>query len=114
MELFITLAFDIEILWRMLAHLPDWRTFFNNSRNLLDLFLVIVTTIIQIPAVSNSSVYRWLTIFQLFRFYRVILAVPRMRPLLVRAEYAFPLSCHLKLIVRVVLASSIWEHVRSR
>jgi voltage-dependent calcium channel len=82
-ELAITTLFDIEIIIRILAELPDWRGFFAHGNNWLDLILAIGSTIIQIPAIHQSEVYPWLTIFQLARFYRVILEVPRMRPLLV-------------------------------
>jgi hypothetical protein len=82
-ELAITLLFDVEIVVRILAELPDWRNFFNHGNNQLDLILAIGSTIIQIPSIHSSSVYPWLTIFQLTRFYRVIMEVPRMRPLLV-------------------------------
>jgi hypothetical protein len=84
-ELAITTLFDIEIIIRVLAELPDWRNFFIHGNNWLDLILAIGSTIIQIPAIHQSNVYPWLTIFQLARFYRVILEVPRMRPLLVRS-----------------------------
>lgn len=79
------MAFDFEIIWRIWGYLPDWRAFGDSGSNGLDLLLAVITTIIQIPAIRDSSVYKWLTIFQLVRFYRVILAVPTMRPLLVRA-----------------------------
>lgn len=82
-ELVLTIAFDVEIVIRILADLPDWRSFFLRGQNLLDLILAIGSTIIQIPAIHNSDVYPWLTIFQLVRFYRVILEIPRMKPLLV-------------------------------
>ncbi|KAH0580401.1 hypothetical protein H2248_001903 [Termitomyces sp. 'cryptogamus'] len=81
-ELGITIAFDVEIVIRVLATLPDWRSFFSHGNNWLDLILAIGTSIIQIPVIHNSSVYPWFTIFQLMRFYRVILVVPRMKPLL--------------------------------
>ncbi|KAF9650402.1 hypothetical protein BDM02DRAFT_3185438 [Thelephora ganbajun] len=81
-ELAITIAFDIEIIIRSATYLPDWRDFFRKGRNWLDLILAIGSTVIQIPPVRSSSVYPWLTIFQLLRFYRVILEVPRMKPLL--------------------------------
>ncbi|CAK5278246.1 unnamed protein product [Mycena citricolor] len=104
-EQIITLAFDIEIILRLLAALPDWRSFFglglqNKSKkasatdrerdngapgpgqNWLDLCLAIANSVIQIPVIRQSSVYPWFTIFQLMRFYRVILVVPRMKPLL--------------------------------
>ncbi|KAJ7243891.1 Ion transport protein-domain-containing protein [Mycena haematopus] len=99
-ELAITIAFDVEIVLRILAALPDWRAFFGfgtsgNSattpkksggpgpgQNWLDTALAISCSVIQIPAIQRSSVYPWFTIFQLIRFYRVILVVPRMKPLL--------------------------------
>ena len=82
-ELGITLAFDIEIVLRVWASLPEWRGFFEHGNNWIDGVLAIGCTIIQIPLIINSTVYPWFTIFQLARFYRVILVVPRMKPLLV-------------------------------
>jgi hypothetical protein len=81
-ELVITIAFDVEIAIRLVAHLPDWRGFFVQGTNYLDLILAIGSTIIQFPVVHRSPAYPWLTVFQLARFYRVILEIPRMRPLL--------------------------------
>jgi hypothetical protein len=40
------------------------------------------STIVQIPVVNNSQAYPWLTIFELARFYRVILEMSHMKPLL--------------------------------
>lgn len=88
-ELALTALFDIDIVWRFLAYLPQWRTFFDHGNNWLDLLLAVGSTVIQIPAIRDSSIYPWLTIFQLARFYRVILEVPRMRPLLV-CVYVYP------------------------
>ncbi|KAK7047557.1 calcium channel protein [Paramarasmius palmivorus] len=81
-ELVITLLFDLEIAWRIVASLPDWRGFFRHGHNILDLVLAIGSSVIQLPWVKNSMVYPWFTIFQLARFYRVILVVPRMKPLM--------------------------------
>ncbi|KAI9570096.1 Ion transport protein-domain-containing protein [Boletus coccyginus] len=81
-ERIITFAFDIEIVARIAVELPAWRTFFQHGNNWLDLIIAIGSSVIQIPAIHNSGVYRWLTIFQLARFYRVILVVPRMKPLM--------------------------------
>lgn len=89
LELAFTLAFDLEIIIRFLAYLPDWRSFFYRKRNCFDLFLAIACSIIQIPAISNSTIYPWLTVFQLIRWYRVILAFPRMKPLLVTVFGSF-------------------------
>lgn len=81
-ELYFTLAFLVEIIARAMSYLPNYRKFARRARNNADTFLAIITTIIQIPGIRNSPVYPWLTVFQLMRFYRVILAVPRMRALL--------------------------------
>ncbi|KAJ6629913.1 Ion transport protein-domain-containing protein [Mycena sp. CBHHK59/15] len=81
-ELGITLAFDAELVLRVLAALPDWRGFFTRAQNWLDAALAIGASVIQVPAIQRSPVYPWFTIFQLMRFYRVILVVPRMKPLL--------------------------------
>ncbi|OXH34034.1 high-affinity cell membrane calcium channel [Cryptococcus neoformans] len=89
LELAFTLAFDLEIIIRFLAYFPDWRTFFYRKRNCFDLFLAIACSIIQIPAISNSPIYPWLTVFQLIRWYRVILAFPRMKPLLITVFGSF-------------------------
>ncbi|KAF2691188.1 calcium channel-like protein subunit Cch1 [Lentithecium fluviatile CBS 122367] len=62
----------------------DWRHFFYSKRNITDLFIAVVTTVIQIPAVKdshNGRAYAWLTIFQIIRIYRVVLAVPMTRDL---------------------------------
>ncbi|KAG7087347.1 hypothetical protein E1B28_013323 [Marasmius oreades] len=81
-ELVITLLFDVEMVWRFLAVLPDWRMFLSRAQNWLDLTLALGSSIIQIPFIRKSTLYPWFTIFQLGRFYRVILIVPRMKPLL--------------------------------
>lgn len=56
---------------------------FRESRNIADLGLCIMTTLIQIPVIHNSDAYPWFTIFQIARFYRVVIAIPRMKRLLV-------------------------------
>ena len=73
-----------EIIIRFAAALPDWRAFWRRTNNIADLALAAVTTVIQIPVIRDSAVYPWLTAFQLARFYRVILVVPRMRGLLAK------------------------------
>ncbi|KAH7886746.1 Ion transport protein-domain-containing protein, partial [Phlebopus sp. FC_14] len=81
-ELALTVAFDVEMIIRIAAELPAWRNFFRHGNNILDLILAIGSSIIQIPVIHSSEIYPWLTIFQLARFYRVILEVPRMKPLM--------------------------------
>lgn len=91
-ELWFTVAFDVEIVLRFLAYLldDDWRSFYGgrgtqSTRNILDTMLCVITSIMEIPVIRNSRVYAWLTIFQLQRFYRVIVAIPRIEALLLRA-----------------------------
>lgn len=83
MEIAFALVWDVEIIIRMAAYAPDWRAFIKSGRNDFDLFLALGCSIIQIPPIRNSTVYPWFTVFQLLRWYRVILVVPRMKPLLV-------------------------------
>ncbi|KAF2460795.1 Ion transport protein-domain-containing protein [Lineolata rhizophorae] len=79
-ETAVTLALDVEIVLRIAV---DWRNFFKGKQNLVDLFLAVITTIIQIPPIHNSGEpYAWLTIFQIIRIYRVVLAVPLTRDLI--------------------------------
>lgn len=81
-ELFLTIAFDVEIFLRIAAELPAWRVFFRHGNNWIDMALAFGSSVIQIPAIQQSEVYPWLTIFPIARFYRVILEFPRMKPLL--------------------------------
>lgn len=99
-ERMLTLAFDIEIVVRIAAELPAWRDFFLHGNNLLDLIIAIGSSVIQIPVIHNSSVYPWLTVFQLARFYRVLLVVPRMKPLMVcpALSFIFGISNHAPLV----------------
>ena len=81
-----TTAFAFEIVLRFFTSLPEWRRFFEPVSNMVDLSLVILTAVIQIPIIHSSPAYPWLTAFQIMRFYRVILAIPRARRLLVRIK----------------------------
>jgi hypothetical protein len=88
-EMVITLVLVIEILIRLIV---DWRHFFKSKRNLADLSIAIITAVIQIPAIKDAyggKAYAWLTIFQIVRVYRVVLAVPMTRDLVVSTIY-FP------------------------
>ncbi|KAF9447122.1 hypothetical protein P691DRAFT_761034 [Macrolepiota fuliginosa MF-IS2] len=105
-ELGITIAFDIEIILRILAALPEWRSFWLSGRNVLDLGLAIGCSVIQIPVIRESEVYRWLTVLQLARFYRVILEVPRMKPLLLAAFG--PLSNLVNMCLFLILINYIF------
>ncbi|WEW55818.1 calcium channel protein [Emydomyces testavorans] len=79
-ELSVTVILLFEIFFRFAA---DWRNFFKSYRNWFDLVLAVITGIIQLPPIRNSSrVYAALTIFQILRVYRVILAFSLTRSLI--------------------------------
>ncbi|KAJ5382806.1 Voltage-dependent calcium channel alpha-1 subunit [Penicillium concentricum] len=80
-ETVVTLILLVEIILRFAS---DWRMFHHKRRNLTDLFLAIVTCIIQIPPIRNSGrAYTVLTMFQILRVYRVVLAFSVTRKLIV-------------------------------
>ncbi|KAK5693939.1 calcium channel protein [Elasticomyces elasticus] len=69
-----------EIVFRFAA---DWREFPYHRRNWVDLVLAVVTMVIQIPSIRTSGQpYAWLTVFQIVRIYRVVLAVKLTRDLI--------------------------------
>jgi hypothetical protein len=82
-ETIVTLILLVEIVVRFIV---DWRHFFKSKRNMTDLSIALITTIIQIPAIKSShggKAYAWLTFFQIARAYRLVLAVPVTRDLIV-------------------------------
>ena len=79
-ETVVTLVLLIEIVLRFAS---DWRNFFKSKRNIFDLSLATITTAIQIPPIRNSgNAYAWLSIFQILRIYRVVMAFPITRDLI--------------------------------
>lgn len=76
----VTALLDVEIAIRIVA---NWRSFHRNKRNLVDLALAVANTIILLPPIRNNhQAYAWLTIFQILRVYRVVLAIPITRDLI--------------------------------
>jgi len=81
-EKIVTLALLGEIFVRFIV---DWRHFFGSRRNITDLGIALITTIIQIPAIKHAyggRAYDWLTVFQIIRVYRVVLAISMTRDLI--------------------------------
>jgi hypothetical protein len=79
-ETIVTLVLAAEIIFRLIS---DWRDFPKHRQNWVDLGLAIITMVIQIPPIHESgTAYAWLTIFQIIRIYRVVLAVPITRDLI--------------------------------
>ncbi|KAF2094858.1 calcium channel-like protein subunit Cch1 [Rhizodiscina lignyota] len=80
-ETVVTIILFVEIVIRFVVE-GGPRNFFRSRRNIADAILAIVTMVIQIPNIHNSGQpYAWLTIFQIARIYRVVLAVPLTRDL---------------------------------
>lgn len=81
-ETVVTTILVVEIFLRFVV---DWRKFHNNRRNWVDLGLAVITAVIQLPPIHRSQqTYAWLSFFQILRIYRVVLAVPLTRDLIVR------------------------------
>lgn len=76
-EAAVTATLFAEIVLRMALYYPHWRVFFMSRRNSFDLFLALITGIIILGPVKSKlgHAYYWLTVFQIARFYRVVLAV---------------------------------------
>ncbi|KAF9942606.1 calcium channel protein [Mortierella alpina] len=83
-ELWFTLAFAVDIVIRLLVCLPKPNEFLKSRKNMVDLFLVVTTLIIQIPPIRRSHVYMYLTVFQVLRIYRPIIYIERLRSLIQR------------------------------
>lgn len=80
-ETVTTIVLAVDICLRFVA---DWRNFHRSRRNWVDLTLAIITATIQLPFIHQSGqAYAWLTFFQIVRIYRVVLAVPLTRDLIV-------------------------------
>ncbi|KAL1962687.1 hypothetical protein VTN77DRAFT_9231 [Rasamsonia byssochlamydoides] len=79
-EKVVTLFLLVEIIIRFAS---DWRRFHKSKRNLVDLGLAVITCIIQIPPIHNSGQpYAVLSLFQVLRVYRVVLAFSLTRDLI--------------------------------
>ncbi|KAH9908692.1 Ion transport protein-domain-containing protein [Xylariomycetidae sp. FL2044] len=77
----VTALLDVEMVIRFTA---NWRSFHRNNRNVVDFLLAVANTIIILPGIRTSGqTYAWLTIFQILRVYRVVLAIPVTRQLIV-------------------------------
>ena len=78
-ETVATFILLVEIIIRFAV---DWRGFTHEKKNWFDLGLAVITTVILAPPIRHSGQpYAWLTVFQILRIYRVIIAVPVTRGL---------------------------------
>ena len=80
-ETIVSLTLLGEMVIRFLA---DWRGFAHQRANWFDLALAIITTVIEIPSIRHAyggEAYAWLTVFQILRVYRLVLAISITRDL---------------------------------
>ncbi|EAZ63770.2 calcium channel protein, partial [Scheffersomyces stipitis CBS 6054] len=112
-EAAFTIVFMSEVALRFCFHFPNWRLFFASKRNCFDLLLGVVTCVIISDPVKNKlgHTYYWLTVFQLMRFYRVVLATRFTRDLWLKimgnAKALFDLTLFffiLLFLVSIILA----------
>lgn len=78
-QIVATVLLDVDMIARILVNRRD---FHRSWQNVFDLGLAVITTIILIPPIWKSRAYPWLTVFQIFRAYRVVMAVPTTRNLI--------------------------------
>ncbi|PFH55711.1 hypothetical protein XA68_17741 [Ophiocordyceps unilateralis] len=78
-EAIATICLDLEIIIRFTA---NWRRFHSSWRNIFDLGLAAITTVILVPPIRLSPAYLWLSVFQILRVYRIVLAIPVTRKLI--------------------------------
>ncbi|KAF8927182.1 calcium channel protein [Dissophora ornata] len=102
-EFWFSVAFGVDIALRFLVCLPKPQEFFQSKKNLVDLFLAVVTLIIQIPPIHNSHVYVYLTVFQVVRVYRPIIYVERLRSLIQRVVGSWVGLLNLVLFIALFL-----------
>lgn len=104
-ELCFTIVFFLEIILRFGCYFPHWRSFFQSKRNCFDLFLAVITLVIIINPVKEAlgHGYYWLTVFQLMRFYRVVLATSITRTLWLKLIRNFKAIFDLALFFFILL-----------
>lgn len=105
-ELTVTCLLAVDIFLRFLA---DIRGFHKHWRNLIDLFLAVITCVMQAPHIKNSHVYMGLTIFQILRAYRIVLAFSLTRDLIATVfKNAYGLANLILFVFLVTFLASIF------
>lgn len=101
----ISWIFLVEIIWRAACYYPNWKNFFKYRRNILDAILVFVTCLMAIHplAIKMGRLYYWLTIFQLSRFYRMVLLIGFVRKLWAKVWRSINLILNLSLFYFLLL-----------
>lgn len=104
-ECAFTIVFLVEIILRFIFYFPHWKMFFKSNRNMFDLFLAIITSVIILGPVKNKlgQAYYWLTVFQILRIYRVVLATSITRKLWLKIMGNFQAIFDLALFYFILL-----------
>jgi hypothetical protein len=94
-EKIVTLVLLFEIVLRIAL---DWKRFHHSKRNMTDLGLALVTSLVQIPALQHQyRIYPWLTGFQIARSYRIFWAIAPVRDIMVSIIARQTCACLLNL-----------------
>lgn len=97
-QLFTTSILAFEIILKLIVYIPNLKLFFSSFMNCIDLALAVITCIILIPPIHNRPIlYAWLSVFQIARFYRIVIHVGFVRDLWARV------LSNLKPIVNITL-----------
>ncbi|ORX87533.1 hypothetical protein K493DRAFT_341473 [Basidiobolus meristosporus CBS 931.73] len=79
-EIIFTGLFALEIVLRIFGAV-SFRQFWRQRSNRVDLFLAVATCVVIMPFIRSRPIYRYFTVFQVMRSYRVILCMPRVSQL---------------------------------
>ncbi|ODV62891.1 calcium channel protein CCH1 ASCRUDRAFT_22416, partial [Ascoidea rubescens DSM 1968] len=98
-EIATTAVLDLEIIIRILIYITKFRfkDFFKSKTNNFDLLIAVTTTIIIIPPMKKllGQLYNWSTVFQIARFYRLVLHIKFLRVLWFKIIGKFNTIAHL-------------------
>ncbi len=103
-----TFFFLLEIGVRIAGH-SIWKLFWKKKSNQFDLFLALTTTIILLPVIQEWEWYRYLTVFQVMRAYRLIPAIPGVRDLMVSCRRCSRMRSDESVIVLIKLVFLYWN-----
>ncbi|KAI5291468.1 calcium channel protein [Ascosphaera aggregata] len=105
-EMTVTALLVVEIVFRFIA---EFRKFHRHWRNWIDLFLAVITCVMQLPRVKNSRAYMGMTIFQIARAYRIVLAFTITRELVATVfRNAYGLANLILFVFLVTFLASIF------
>ncbi|KAK9474675.1 Ion transport protein-domain-containing protein [Dipodascopsis tothii] len=99
-----TIALDFEIALRFLVSLPDWRKFAARTTNRIDVALAAITSAMFLRAISqHDDTYAWLSVFQIARFYRLVMTSAYVRGVWAQVVGRFASLLNLALFLGLII-----------